>query len=434
MKDNVLVEKIGNGRFIFMTLLIIECFVKNIPSLIFGKYAILFICFLTLLLLLYRALFFPNMLFGKKHIVKYLLIVTIVLSSVINNSIKDYNNVVVLVTFIILLFLVDNFDEKENLNSVMNEFVIIARFTTLLHLFYSIASLINAICESTFNIAGLIGLSNFYAYNCVTVIGLLVFLLLFDKSIYLRAFDAVNLSFHILILFFTQLRSAFIGMFFAILIIIYLLLSNGIVKFNLSKFIRYCATVMIIYLGLAYLLSRFTSVDYSWVIKKITTFTISGREIIWPVTIACFLTGNLVFGFSYSKLPIVFANYIDNVLNVSTDSNNYYAYWIAKQGTSVHNIYLQQLCAHGTIGFVLMAIYVIDIVKKYFLIIKSSFIHNFDVFCLLSCFAFTIFAQFFISFFDNNLFFNIIYISNILFFYSAGMIRFIVNRVDNNDK
>ena len=425
-------KNVDIDRKIVLTLLILECFIKNTPFIKLGNYPIYIVCLTSFLVLVKRLIFNQDVIFRKQNFFAYLFILSITITAIFNNALFNYNNIVIFIIFVIMFFIVSIFDGKESISHIINEFVFMARITIVLHLIYSIASIYKSIYICDFEIKGLIEYPYFYAYNCVTVIGLSIFLYLYENCKVIKYTCILNLILHLIIVFFTQTRAAYLGIFVAMIFIIYIFYYNSFLNIEYKNVIKYILLLLVFVTILIIIFSLKTNFNITNIIIKVfnTNNILSWRDIIWEVSFFAFLTGNVFIGSSIGILPSFLSNYINNVYinNISYDSYSKIAYdsalGVAKAG-NLHNVFIQHLCSYGIFGFILIIAYILDGIKKYINIIKSKVLNDKPLLYLTICFAFTFIAQIVISFFDNNLFYNIIYICNVFFFYSIGIINYI---------
>lgn len=432
---NKFINNIYIERRFFLTLLVLECFIKTTPQLSFGKYPIYIVCIVGLLILIKRLIFNIDVMLNKKHIWHYLFIVSLLISSMINNAMLNYGNWVVLCIYALMFFVVSNFDYKEDVKCIIDEIVFIARLVTFLHLIYNIASIIDSVAIHDFEIKGLLGYSYFYAYNCVTVIGFSLFLFLYEKNKVIKYIELFNLLLHLITVFFTRSRASYLGIFIALLVVLYIIKSSKLNAFDMQKTKKVlCVFVIIIAISII-MLSMCFKFSIASAISKVFSFNnmLSWRDIIWKVSFMAFLSGNVLFGTSIGLLPSFISNYINNVYRDTVVYGKYgenayeSAFGMASSGY-LHNVFIQQLCAHGLFGLVVMIIYVYEALKRYVTIIKKGIEGNDTVLLMMICFAFTFVSQVIISQFDDNLFFNIVYICNVFFFYSIGIIDYLFER------
>lgn len=428
---NKILNSISIDRKIVVLLLVFECFIKNIPQINFSNIPIYIVCFISMLVLIKRFIFNRNIFFQRQNIFGYLFILSMIITAILNNAVFNYNNLVLLVIHIIMFFIVTNFDDRENKDDVIHEFVIIARFVTALHFIYCIASILYSLYIRDYEIKGLLGYSYFFSYNCVTVVGLSLFMLMYEKKNVIKFFYLFNLMIHLITIFFTQARASYLGIFIALIFIIYILMHNKIkwIDFELLK--KYIFAFLFITIIITIVLSLITEFSLFKVLSKVFTTKniLSWRDIIWDASLLAFLSGNIVFGASIGGLPKFLSEFIDNVYikNVSYNVYDKSAYnsalGIAKSGY-LHNIFIQQLCSYGIFGMLIMIAFIVDSIKEYIYIIKFK-ITNDKFLYLMICFSFTFIAQLVISFFDDNIFYNIVYICNVFFFYSIGLISYL---------
>ena len=436
---NKIIDSISFDRKVVMILLVLECFIKNTPQIKLGNYPIYVVCAVSIIALVKRLIFNRESLFGKRHIFSYLFILSILITSIVNRAVFNYNNLVLLIIFVIMFFIVSVYDDSETKDEVLDEFLFIARLTTFLHFFYSLAAIASSFITHDFEIKGLLGYSYFYSYNSVTVIGLSLYLFFCEKNNNLKYFQLFNLLLHLIIVFFTRARASYLGIFFAIIFITYILISNKTKRLDYKVIKKYLLSFIVVSIVSTLLLSFMTKFSISKVLTKVfsTHNILSWRDIIWDASFLAFMTGNIFFGSSIGLLPSFLTNYIDNVYvnNITYDVYGKRAYdsalGIAKAGY-LHNIFIQQLCSYGIFGLLVLLTFIYFCIKKYIYIIKSKISDN-RVLVLMMCFAFTFIAQIIISFFDDNLFYNIVYICNVFFFYSIGIISYFANRLQKNN-
>ena len=425
-------NSINLDRKIVLITLIFECFIKNTPQIKLGNYPIYIVCVLSFIVLIKRLVFNRHSIFGKRHLFSYLFILSLIITSVFNKAILNYNNLVLLIIFIIMFFIVSVIDYGENKNEVIDEISLIARITTFLHFAYSLAAIISSFIAKDYEIKGLLGYSYFYSYNSVTVIGLSLFLFFNENNNVLKYFQLLNLLLHLIIVFFTRARASYLGIFVALIFIIYILMTNKIKGLDYKSIKKYLLSFIVVSVVLTLLLSFITNFSIMKVLTKVFTTKniLSWRDIIWDAAFLAFMTCNMFLGTSIGLLPSFLSNYIDNVYvnNLTYDVYDKRAYdsalGIAKAGY-LHNIFIQQLCSYGIFGLLIMLAYIYDNIKKYIFIIRSK-IKDQKILILMICFTFTFIAQIIISFFDDNLFYNIVYICNVFFFYSIGVIDYFV--------
>lgn len=434
---NLFVEKIKNcinvDRKIVMILLILECFIKNTPLISFGNYSIYIVCIVSIIVLFKRLVFNREIYFRKQNIYGYIFVLSIIITAIVNNAIFNYNNLVLLIISIIMFFIVMVFDYKELKVDVLNEFAFVASITVVLHFVYSISSIIYSFSLHDIEIKGLLGYSYFYSYNCVTIVGLSLFLFFYKNDNIIKYFYLFNLLLHLVIIFFTCARASYLGVFVSLLFIIYILAKNKSKKINYKLLIKYIVIFVLAAIISIFVISFITKFSIIKVLTKVfsTHNILSWRDIIWEASALALLNGNILLGSSVGLLPKFLSNYIDNVYvkNITFevyDKNAYdSALGIAKAGY-LHNIFIQQLCSYGIFGLLTMLMFIFDSVKKYVCIINSNS-KNRNVMLAMMCFAFTFIAQIVISFFDDNLFYNIVYICNVFFFYSIGIIGYLTN-------
>ena len=242
-----ILDKIFSREY-FMYALVIQSIIKNIEAIVIGKLAIYFICVYAMLLLIYRLIWNKNYLIDKDLISIYA----------------------------IMFLIVSNFNKCENIKDAKREFISVANFTSIVFFIYSIASLLQLVFTKGKTNLGLINKSDFYSFNCITIIGVALFL--YFNNIY-KQFNLINIIFHIAIIFSTYARVTIASLVFSFCILAILLLKeNEVTKKTLHKYVGLIACVVVAFL----IMSMLTNINFNILFTKISKAGLSGREIIWP--------------------------------------------------------------------------------------------------------------------------------------------------------
>lgn len=408
------------SRKCFMIALIFECLIKNISIISFGKFAIYFICVYALLTIIYRLIFERKMLFRKDLFIGYLFIISAIIPCIIYRFEGLYNDAVMIAIFAIMFLIVYNINNCEDAEHVRKEFVLINSIITFSYFLYTSISLIAALFIKSEVVQGLIEKSDFYAYNCMTVIGCSIYLYLTTDYPRLKFFHLINIVLHLVTIIFTQSRAVYLSVFISVIFILFYIFHYSINKITLKTTLAVFAItipIVIVYFIIA-------KVDVYNIIAHMIEKGTSGREYIWTYGINVFIHTNMLFGLSYGALPYVWSKYMleyPEYITIDIEKKNYNEIiGIIKRGFA-HNIYFQQMFSHGIVGIVIMMYFIIRIFRGILVIIKDRN-SNFPLFCSL---VFVVIGQLIAGFFNNNLFFNIVYISQVMFFYYAGYISFV---------
>lgn len=402
-----------------MYALVIQSIIKNIEAITIGKLAIYFICMYAMLLLVYRLIWHKNYLIDKDLILGYLFIISAIIPCLIYKFVGLYNDVVMIAIYVIMFLIVSNFNKCENIKEVKREFISVANFTSIVFFIYSIASLLQLVLTKGKTNLGLINKSDFYSFNCITIIGVALFLYL--NNIY-KQFNLINIIFHVVIIFSTYARVTIASLVLSFCLLVMLLLKeNEVTKKTLHKYVGLIVCIVVAFL----IMSVITNINFNILFTKIAKAGLSGREIIWPFAINVFLQNNIIFGVSYGAQPVLWSKYFKDVGVNYGSLNKEHMDFMLESGMS-HSIYLQQLCSHGIIGLILMIALLLKLFKAYVTVIFLN--DEYDRFTKYLFYAslFSVISQLIIGLVANSIFFNIIYMSQIMFFYFIGFMFYLV--------
>lgn len=217
-----------------------------------------------------------------------------------------------------------------------------------------------------------------------------------------------NSILHIFLIIITQQRSAYLGLLVATFFTFFIVLKKYkfiYIRITIKNFfIRYKVFVFII---AAITLFICFYINPSIIFKKIISMSTSGRIPIWVITIkALFDGGKLLLGVCGNSYNY-FSNYIIKNIPNAIQNGKFDKLYYLIANSYFHNIYIGMLSYFGIATLITVFILLILIIKK--------MLNEKDL-SLQIFYGFIILAPLFIGFFDDNMFVNISYLPNLMFF------------------
>ena len=331
--------------------------------------------------------------------------------SVIVNGYDNLRNVIVdiIPIFVNMFLFFPTFkdDNKEKLKQVFDKLMICIFFIGLFTSILNIACLVKDIISKEqywyigHRMRGYLGNPNIVGWFSVVFLGSAIYVK--NYNIFNKYKLHVNLPILIAVvcIVLSQCRSAYLALL--VYILFYLFTRD---RFNkLYKKHRILINCCIALLLILFLLAISFSVE---------RFD-SGRGEILKYALFNFRNNNLILGLGFGKLRTEWVSNLSNYF-----SGNAFVSYDIYAGANTHNIFLQQLCTNGFLGFGLVLIFAVVIIKKIFDYLISINRYNSTDQNFLNSLCYFIITALVIGQFDNDILQSMFLFINFTFLVSAG--------------
>ena len=409
------------------------CFMKNTFLIRNTKILSYIVCSYMLLVLAYRILFKFKNYFSRDYIIPFYMIVSVVISSIINNSLFERVNVMIFCMFLIYLFVLPQRDISMTYNKIEFDYDVILILFLLFSFVYTSSSLIRSYLMG--NIVRPFGINNDYiSFSRITMFSSAISLYFYHKCSdrIKKCVYIIASAFFFAIFLIIQQRAAYVA--FAVGVVICM-----ICIFFLDKKIflklksRNILTILIIICSTFALIHFVFHYDFSHITKKLISRTMSGRDTILSCGFKSMrMHNNYIFGASEALLSKQWTECVN--LYPEIYSVNVIGEYINRlvREAATHSSYFEQLFAHGIIGFALLNfnyLYIVFKLIKYITLCKKTYsIQNFSSYLLV---LFICVTSLFFSVFDRSILFDFVFPINPLFFISVGQL-FCMSNIMNN--
>lgn len=403
------IEKI-TSRYVLWSILCLYCIMKLIPYTNNKRHTYYFFgVSAAVLIIRFIRDFAKGTLFKKDkvtlttYVIAFFAVLSYIVDSKLNiNSLlfgREYISLATIVINLLAIFYVDKNDSNNNKRLYLNYLFYIILFFSII---YTLISLVYSIFYKMDRVSGLPGENVvFYSQFIILAIGAAVYTCYISKNKFIKYISIFSIVVHIIALFFTQQRNAYLGFLVSIITIFFILKTTN----KLICFKDYIASNrkivgILISIFIIILLAAMVSIKPHIILNKIFNINSSGRFNMWKYEIMCLLENNTILGFAGSALDKINEFYISHP-DVKIDPADLDFIRIGQP----HSIYMAFLCDFGIIGLIGIIVFLYLILKKYILFIKMAK-NNDKLFIYALVGSFVIMPHFFMGFFDENMIVN----------------------------
>lgn len=409
------------SKYVYAYIFVFYSFIKTFKVFMNQKIPTYFIIFYGIIVLCYKFTDVKNK-FGKiNEILPSIFIVSSTIISIVISRVYNYENIKIVLIFVISLFVLLPEDINDNDDNIFKKLYIFCLLVSIMFFIYTVISFLYYIIAGNVENRpmGMLNELTYFAQSIVACIGASIYCLIYSKNKYIKLFEISNFVFQSFVLFLTLQRGSLYGYLIAIVLLM-ILLKNKFNGFS-NKSIKKNAIVILLLFAFVFI---FLVISNKFSIKVMIDRFTSGlnlREYIYKFGfLAMIYYNNFLFGATRGGIYNVWHNY----LNVSYDlwKVPYEKYSIVRgciDEVAIHSTVLEQLFVHGVFGLLSLLYLYFKIVYNVFISVFKKRLTN-DQLALVASSLFCLIAVMFDSFFNRALLFDIVYPQNLCFFVFAG--------------
>lgn len=396
--------------FFYWTLFYLTCklfpVTQSISLLTYIMFAYAVLVFIYNRLIIRVDLIFPDYWFSYG-------IMIISLVSVLVNGYSNLRKVIIdIIPLFVNLFLFFPTLKDDNFDKLFLQFKKIMQYIYVLGIFVSILNIVNyihkfadgSIYKFKYRMDGIFSNTNLVGWFASVFLGSIIFNYIFGKinSNKMKILNAFSLVICTICIIACQCRSVIltIVVFLLFFVLTTKKVNDFFVNHKLFTLSIIAIVISIVFVGLLFLNGRFGS----------------DREDIIRFALYVYNKNNKLFGLSYGRLREEWANNYYSFFNIS--NNKPIRDIFAEANT--HNIILQQLCTNGIVGFVLICLFIVSLLKCIYFNIINYYNMSVKSRNFILCLSYFVLLGLVVGMFDNSILQLMVIFMNFTFLVAAG--------------
>lgn len=422
MKSKVLkIFDIVLSKYVYAYVFVFYSFFKTFKMFINQKSPTYFIVFYGLIVLCYKFTDAKNK-FG--YIFEILPSIFIMLSAIISvmvSKIFNYENIKIILIFVISLLVLLPEDKKSDNKSIYKKLYIFCLLVSILFFIYTLISFLYYVIVGNVENRpmGMLNELTYFAQSIVACIGASVYCIFYSKNKYIILLQIINFAFQSFVLFLTLQRGSLYGYLIAVILLVFLLKKNyNDIDNKVTK------EIVLIIVLLFIIIFAFLVLSGKFNIKLVIDRFTSGlnlREYIYKFGFCAMAhSANYLFGATRGGIYSAWHNYLN--LYYELWKVPYEKYSIVRgciDDVAIHSTFLEQLFVHGLFGLISLLYFYFRIAYMILISIFRNRLTN-NQLALVASSLFCLIAVMFDSFFNRALLFDIVYPQNLCFFVFTG--------------
>ena len=410
--SKVVNKLLSREYFFYWTLFYLTCklfpITQSISLLTYIMFAYAVLVFVYNRLIVRVDLSFPDSWFSYG-----IMIISIV--SVLVNGYSNLRKVVIdIIPIFVNLFLFFPTFKYDNFEILFSQFKKIMQYIYVLGIFVSILNIANyiqkfvdgSIYKFRYRMDGIFSNTNLVGWFASVFLGSIIFNYIFGKknSQKMKILNAFSFATCTICIVACQCRSVILAI--VVFLLFFVLTTKRVNSFfvNHKLFTLSIITIVIsiVFVGLLFLNGRFGS----------------DREDIVRFALYVYNKNNKLFGLSYGRLREEWVNNYYSFFNIS--NNKPIRDIFAEANT--HNIILQQLCTNGIVGFVLVCLFIVSLLKCIYFYIINYYNMSTKSRSFIFCLSYFVLLGLVVGMFDNSILQLMVIFMNFTFLVAAGFL------------